>query len=244
MNLEHGGHWWYAHVAELPGCFTRAASREAALNTLETTIARHLTFLRTHGLGFKGAPSDFTVGEELHDIPELGESGGAVALFASDRQAVSGRDLDMFLRLMRWNREELLGLVQPLQKHARDARPLSDKRTLNETLRHIMYAEEWYLSRLGPAIQKQYEERLRSLRQTRRIRSVLDQAVNVRRSAVQTLKAVQGQELPEVFRRRAYTRHPEEEWTFRKVLRRFVEHEREHIGTILQLLPLLASLSE
>ena len=35
-----------------------------------------------------------------------------------------------------------------------------------------------------------------------------------------------------MFKRSAYTKHPEEEWTFRKVLRRFVEHEREHIGTI------------
>ena len=34
------------------------------------------------------------------------------------------------------------------------------------------------------------------------------------------------------FKRRAYTKFSDELWTFRKVLRRFVEHEKEHIGTI------------
>lgn len=34
------------------------------------------------------------------------------------------------------------------------------------------------------------------------------------------------------FTRRAYTCYPEEQWTLRKVLRRFLEHEREHLGTI------------
>lgn len=240
VNLEHGDQWWYAHVAELPGCFTRAATRGAALAALNEAIANHLAFLRTHGLNLKDAPTACTLGEEIHDIPELGESGGAVALFASDRRTVSGVDFDMLLRLMQWNREELLALVEPIEEPARNARPLSGKRTINETLRHIMYAEEWYISRLGPAIQEQYEGHLRSLRQAQGKGGVKDQLVRIRQSAVQTLKVVQQRGMPEVFRRRAYTKHPEEEWTFRKVLRRFVEHEREHIGTIKQLVPLLA----
>jgi predicted RNase H-like HicB family nuclease/uncharacterized damage-inducible protein DinB len=244
VNLEHGDQWWYAHVAELPGCFTRGTTREAALNALSEAVAEHLAFLRTHGLLLKKTPTDFSVSEEIHDIPELGESGGAVALFASDRVPVTGEDCDLFLRLMEWNRAELLALIEPIQEHERNARPLSGKRTVNETLRHIMHAEEWYVSRLGPAIQRQYEGRLRSLCQGRRGRIIGDQLVAARKSAVLTLKEVQQGGVPEVFQRRAYTGHPDEDWTFRKVLRRFVEHEREHIGTIKQLISLLATAPE
>jgi hypothetical protein len=34
------------------------------------------------------------------------------------------------------------------------------------------------------------------------------------------------------FVRKAYTKYPAEAWTLRKVLRRFLSHEREHIWTM------------
>jgi len=43
------------------------------------------------------------------------------------------------------------------------------------------------------------------------------------------------------FKRRAYTKHPEELWTLRKVLRRFLEHEKEHLGTIQIILEAISS---
>jgi uncharacterized damage-inducible protein DinB len=141
----------------------------------------------------------------------------------------------MFLDLIHWNRGELLALVQPIPEDARNARALQGKRTLNETLRHVMNAEQWYISRLGLGVQKEYEGHARRVRFGRR-QTIPERLVTTRHDAVQTLKEVFGRGKLGIFTRRAYTRHPQEEWTFRKVLRRFVEHEREHIGTIGELL--------
>jgi predicted RNase H-like HicB family nuclease/uncharacterized damage-inducible protein DinB len=243
VNLEHGDQWWYAHVAELPGCFTRRSTREGVLASLGEATANHLAFLRAHGHRLEGGSSGFAVVEEVEGIPELGESGGAVALFASDQTPVNAQEFDVFLNLMQWNREELLTLVQPIPEDARNARALQGKRTLNETLRHVMNAEEWYISRFGLAIQKEYERHARRLRLGRR-QTIPERLVTTRQAAVQTLKEVFERGKPGTFTRSAYTRHPEEEWTFRKVLRRFVEHEREHIGTIRELLSALPYESE
>jgi predicted RNase H-like HicB family nuclease len=100
VNVEHGERWWYAHVAELPGCFTRGETREEVLNALPQEIDRHLSFLRE-----RGRPSTettkFLVAQEIHGITELGEAGGAVAIFDTDERPVSEKDLETFLELIK-----------------------------------------------------------------------------------------------------------------------------------------------
>jgi uncharacterized damage-inducible protein DinB/predicted RNase H-like HicB family nuclease len=232
VNLEHGERWWYAHVVELPGCFTREDDREEALIALPGAISRHLEYLRSKGVKRGWAASGLRVVEEVDGIPELGEAGGAVALFGSDRAPVSGAEFRPFLELMRWNREELMSIVESLSENARTARPLPGKWAINETLRHIANAEEWYISRLGLKAQREYEAFIETMKPDKKRQPILDRLYTTRQGVYHVLDVSFEGGVPRVFKRSAYTKHPEEEWTFRKVLRRFVEHEREHIGTI------------
>ena len=57
-----------------------------------------------------------------------------------------------------------------------------------------------------------------------------------RRTAVERLQALTELERTEVVQCARWTQHPEEPWTARKVLRRFLEHEREHIAQARQIL--------
>ncbi len=239
VNLEHGERWRYAHVVELPGCFTRGETREEVLGALPNAIADHIAFLGARGHPVD-ATLDFGLVEEIHGIPELGEAGGAVALFSSDGEPVGEEEFNHFLDLMRWNREELLGIVEHLSEEERNARPLPDKWTIEETLRHVANAEEWYVSRLGAGIQGEYEGFVRGMNPEERWGSIIERLEATRRGCVHSLEYAFGRGAEGVFTRAAYTRHPEERWTFRKVLRRFVEHEREHIGTIKRVADALA----
>jgi predicted RNase H-like HicB family nuclease/uncharacterized damage-inducible protein DinB len=240
VNIEHGERWWYAHVAELPGCFARGETREEVLGALPEKITRHIAFLEARGHSTGARAVEFRVVEEIQGIPELGEAGGAVALFATDQEPVGREDLQYFLKLMRWNREELLGNVEPLSERDKEARPFPDKWTINETLKHITNAEEWYVSRLGAKSQKEYKSFIRGLHPNGQRLSTLERLGTVRRGAVHALECAFASGVQGVFTRAAYTRHPEERWTFRKVIRRFVEHEREHIGTINRVVDALA----
>lgn len=240
VNLEHGERWWYAHVVELPGCFTRGESRDEVLDALPGAIVSHLAFLEARGHPPEVETVEIRVAEEIDGIPELGETGGAVALFASDERPVGDEEFGFHLDLMRWNREALLDLVNPLSEEDRTAKPIPDKWTINETLRHVANAEEWYISRLGLETQREYESFISGIGPTDRRQTVLERLDQTRRGVVHALEQVFARGVQGIFARAAYTRHPEERWTFRKVLRRFVEHELEHIGTIMRVADELA----
>lgn len=241
VNLEAGDYWWYAHVVELPGCFTRGESRKAVLSTLPAAINQYLRFLERHGQQPKITTLEFHVTEEIHGIPELGEAGGAVALFTSDKIPLTEEEFRFFLELMQWNRQDLLALVQPLPEAIRNTRPLPKKWTINETLHHIANAEEWYISRIGPATQKEYETLINTPSSPQQKETIFMRLDTTRRGAIQILQNTFSQKISGTFTRAAYTKHPKELWAFRKVLRRFIEHECEHIGTIKKTITALGS---
>ncbi len=229
VNLE-GGTWWYAHVVELPGCFSRGGSRGEALGSLPGAVEGRLAWLGERGLACP-ACSGFTVVEERGGIPGLGESGGAVALFRTDLTPVDGETLGEAVRLMTLSRGELLGVVGGLTGEELDAEPIPGKRTVRRDISHVVNAEEWYVSRLGPRYQRVYEEGLRAIRGRRRL-SAVERLGATRLPMIAALEAALAEGRQGPFTRRRYTRHPEEAWTLRKVLRRFLEHEREHFETI------------
>jgi hypothetical protein len=169
--------------------------------------------------------------EERGGIPGLGESGGAVALFGSDLAPVDEAALGEAIRLMSLSREELLGVVGGLTEEVLDAEPIPGKRTVRRDMSHVVNAEEWYVSRLGRRYQWVYEGGLRGAVGRRRL-SAVERLSVTRPPMIDALGAALGEGRQGPFVRRAYTRHPEELWTLRKVLRRFLEHEREHLGTI------------
>ena len=229
VNLE-GGRWWYAHVAELPGCFTRAATRGEALSLLPGVLDAHLRWLDDWGIAHHSR-SGLAVVEEREEVPELGESGGAVALFASDRESVTAESLSQFLELMSLNRDETLRMICTFPSAELGYHPRMGKRSLAEDVRHIVNAEEWYISRMGLRYQRVYEAELRAVRGKRRPSDV-ERLTITRGPMTMTLKKALADGHQGTFQRKAYSRHPEELWTLGKVLRRFVEHEREHIGTM------------
>ena len=95
-----------------------------------------------------------------------------------------------------------------------------------QVLRHIGNAEQWYVSRLVPPDELPAEwdddenlhwyEFLKMERET----------------ALACLRKLTDQQRSEVFFPKTWTRNPDEPWTVRKVVRRFLEHEREHIEQI------------
>lgn len=229
MNVE-GGLWWYAHVIELPGCFSRGASRGEALGSLLREVEVRIAWVRERGLVCPER-SVLTVVEEQEDISELGESGGATAIFRSDLVPINGIALGEALQLMKLSREELLGIVGWLGREVLDAEPIPGKRSIRRDIDHIVNSEEWYVSRLGRRYQIVYEGELRKAMGMKRLSSV-ERLRATRLAMMIALEAAlrDGRQGP--FTRRAYTKYPDERWTLRKVLRRFLEHEREHLGTI------------
>jgi hypothetical protein len=67
---------------------------------------------------------------------------------------------------------------------------------------------------------------------------VFERLNTVRHACVETLTQIIPVKSDEVFTRPEYTNYPDERWTAHKVIRRFLEHEREHIYNIREYLGL------
>jgi predicted RNase H-like HicB family nuclease len=224
---------WYGRIIDLPGTITKANSREDLLQNLESELNEYILWLKHYNEEISISPTErIIIREELFDIPQLGESGGTVALFDFDQQAITSERLRYYLKLMEYSRQSLLELIGevPLEKLS-DPLPDSD-RTLIQVLTHISNAEEWYKSRLGPEADILYEKYVGMAIVRLDKKPVLERLELVRRGCIHVLKDLVVQKGARIFTRDAFTNYPEEQWTSHKVLRRFIEHEREHYYSI------------
>lgn len=218
------------HVAELPGCFARADSRDAAERQIPNAIREFLCWLADHG----------EVTTEWHDdeIRIAGitagtgpfEHGDAAMLLPDEREPLTDADLERAIRLAGYSRADLLATVVDLDDATLDRQPAPDAMSIRQILRHIGNAEEWYVSRLvDPGrLPPEWEgdDRL----------PIFDFLDMERRTVVEQLRALSSNAREQVFYPTRWTRHLDEPWTARKALRRLLEHEREHLSQIREIL--------
>lgn len=234
--IEHGTTAvWYGRVFDFPGTIARASQREILLKELREELMYHLHWLQQHNEKIPSLRTvDIIVREEVHNISELGESGGEVALFESDRRVVSHHMMNFLLRLMGYNRKDLLQLIDCIPHKQLTYKPPGKDRSIVDILHHVCNAEEFYKSRLGEEADQKYVECAGMPEQEIDALPILDRLHTVRRACVETLTDVVAEKKDTIFTRSEYTDYPQEKWTAYKVMRRFLEHEREHYYNILE----------
>lgn len=220
-----------AHVLDLPGCIVRAPSREEALSQVPAAIRATHAWLRRHG---EPAPP----ADEPIEIEVAGESIGfgpfdprsAAALFPPDREPATLAEMEQVFRLMTHARADLLALVRDLPDDVLDWQPDPQSFNISRLLRHVGNAEEWYVSCLVPP------ETLPPEWEHDEDMPIFEFLEMERRTAIARLRQLTERERADVFYPAGWTDHPEEPWTARKALRRFLEHEREHTAQVREIL--------
>jgi predicted RNase H-like HicB family nuclease/uncharacterized damage-inducible protein DinB len=221
---------WMAHVPALPGCNVRAATRDAALAQVPDAIQAYLAWLRRHGEPEPGAddPIESEVAGESDGGPF--DPGDAAALLPPDREPLTVEEMMVYLRRMGYARADLLALVEGLPESLLDWVPFPGVFPIRRVLRHVGNAEEWYVSRLvAPETLPVEWQRDRDL-------PLFEFLEMERRTAIARLQDLSEAERSQVVYPAHWTDHPDEGWTARKALRRFVEHEREHTGQVREIL--------
>lgn len=208
-----------AHVPDLAGCFAVGNTREEAMQRLRRAIAEYLTWLAA--LGETGAPSAETAEVEVEvaeEVTTIGtyprRPGEPLAFFAADEEPLSYHDLQTAVRLMERVRRDLLDFLRDVPDEILHWQPGPDEWSIAETLLHMAHAEASYIARLED------ESEPRPFPQLAAIRSW----------AYHRLGRLTEPELSRV------TSHRGEKWSARKMLRRFIEHDREHTAHIRNLL--------
>ncbi len=222
---------WMAHVLDLPGCLARAGSRAEALRQARQAIGDYHAWLRRHGEPAPplAEPVEVEVAEEQAGLGPF-DPGDAAALFAPERAPLARVEMERRFRLMAHSRADLLELVGGLPEEVLDWQAGLQAFSLRRLLRHVGNAEEWYVSRLASPEtlppEWGHDEDL----------PIFEFLEMERRTAIARLRQLTEPELSGVFYPARWTGHPEEAWTARKVMRRFLEHEREHTGQAREIL--------
>ncbi len=224
---------WYGRIIEFPGTIAKANSRGELLQNLESEVNEYILWLKHYNEEISiSIHEKIIIKEEVFNVTRLGESGGTVALFEFDKQPVTSKRLRYYLKLMEFSRQSLLELISKIPLDKLSEQLPNSKRTTTQILIHIANAEEWYKSRLGKEADIQYEKYIGMSIDRLDKKPVLERLEHVRRGCIYVLKNLSVQKGAKIFTRDAYTNYPKEQWSFNKVLRRFIEHEREHFYSI------------
>jgi predicted RNase H-like HicB family nuclease len=205
------------HVPSLAGVTAMGETTEVALDNTRDAIRERVAFLRRQGEEHPDPePIELNVAEE---DTTGGFLGFAIAVFRSDLEPVPPRELERQVRWAEWSREELIKAARA-QKGGLRSGPPGKGRTPAEILAHVAGSERAYLnSVVGPV------EGLNAA-----IKAVeaspddpWDALAAAREILLKRIRAMTPEE------RRAVVKRGKEHRTARRMLRRTLEHEWEHV---------------
>ncbi len=231
IYLEIGPHGeTMAHVLTLLGCFTKASSSDAALDAVPQAMWDYWAWLRQHGEMV--AEPEGTTAEVIEISKGFGpfKHGDKAALFSPERQPISVEEMETYLRRWGYARADLLTLTPNVSDYLLDWKASENEMSIRQILRHVGNTNEWYISRLVDQATLPAEWESDEKLQIFRFLAMEQRTVTARMHKLTPLERAQ------VTHPTKWTDHPDEPWTSRKVLRRMIEHEREHTEQILHVL--------
>lgn len=209
---------WVAWVLDLPGCTSAAPTEEAALALCPRQIAAYFDWIAAYDPGLSLRSIDFStqVVERFRSFYSPDEPDYYVnAFFEDDARPLEYWDVAVHGKLLDWSHRELLRLVEPA--HASASLADEEREQIGQILSHLAGAETWYFSHLG------YD-----LPSPKLPDDPCDRLAAVRANSIARLTALVGDDRVIV--------HRGESWSARKILRRALWHERDHLEQIAALL--------
>jgi hypothetical protein len=216
-----------AWALEHPGCFAYGEDADSACHNLEEAIREYDAWIHQYvdqtGLAVDDLQIDTQETFEAYFVDKnLERVQGAddymvESFFNFDKEPLVQEEIKRALFMLDWSRLDLIKTIAPLTPDKKDEPYPNERWSINGILKHIATAEWWYLERLGKAFPKDELEK-----------EPLPRLVQTRQHFNQTLPELEG--LKQVVGRDGET------WSPRKVLRRTLWHERDHIGHIRKLI--------
>lgn len=216
-SIEVGGDKWCTiWVPELLGLFVNEPSERAALRALPDAIAAYCAWLRGHGEPVRQPRTIRYRIIERHEVRSGLRWGEYDVLHTFERRPVAPEEVARALRWMGLMRSETVRFVESLSPDCLHWSRPGQVRTIKRHLQHIASAERWYLQRvaLGP------------FPDLGRTRDPLERLARVRSMVGWRLLRLTPEECARI------VKTDRKWWSARKMLGRFLYHERYHLRSI------------
>lgn len=216
--LEAGPQATGAFVPNYPGCGIIGQTKESALEKVRIAIVGWFKWVNKHGEKFPDINGRIEV--EVMEILGVNynpaEAGKPEPLFWSEVSPVVKEDIARTVRLMEYSRNDLMDIVNNISDDCLDWKPPTKPRTIRNCLEHIAIVEPWYISRVNIYLPEDHPE------------DTIDLLNHTRNIVISCLNNFPERKMKGVFQPRKYKSPICNLWTARKMLRRFVDHERIH----------------
>jgi len=226
-----------AHLLEPPGLGVRFPSRGQMEERLPAELDAHLAWLRSHGEAVPAPPAAFVVVEE---IPIAGnfESGDDVGYYGPDAVPPTLAEVERYLRIGGHAHADLLSLVEPLDDTALDWVRDPRTRAIRKVVRHVVGSELWYMTRVidDPDVLPMPEILQEADRRVDATEDMVERLQIIWPAFQQWARSLTATQCSRITTPTWFTRLTEERWTARKMLRRCIEHCREHARNVQQIL--------
>jgi predicted RNase H-like HicB family nuclease/uncharacterized damage-inducible protein DinB len=209
IYVQGEGSYWLAHVPVLRGCIGSGKTREEAIANGRRAFRAYLELLDARGVSIEHWKDLDAETFEVREFPPD-------RVVPEDVGPMEEHELRDFLHQFEASRSALLSLVRELSPEELERKPDETTWSIREALEHVMLTEASLLSRL----EKWPADPFNTLQAVHRMAF---QRFTVMEPADTALDHV-------VMGRR---------WTTRKVMRRILEHEFEHLGHIKEIVAAL-----
>jgi uncharacterized damage-inducible protein DinB/predicted RNase H-like HicB family nuclease len=206
-------------VLDVLGCIVKGPTSDEALNRTPEAIRAYLRFLERHGEAVDpGGEFETVVAEHVTEGEWLG-SGDPALVFQPDLAPLTLEDTERYIQRSQWLRAEVVGLVDGMIDEQGEEEQRTKGRSIRAMLEHMLESEHFYVTTLG---------KINGLPGTGTIVKKQEGDLLSWMSHVRTLEIERIRALTEEERSRSVI-HWKRIWTARKVLRRMLEHEWEHL---------------
>ena len=209
--VRGGESYWLASVAELPGCVATGSSRDEAVDNARRAFGSYLELLSARGVST----------DRWKDLDPGGfavEDGPVSGILPDDLGPLDEHEQRDFLHRMEASRSALLAQVRGLSADELEKKPTPNMWSVREALEHVMQTEVTLLSRL----EKWPSNEFATLQAVHRMAFQRFTIMDPEDTAID--HEIQGRR-----------------WSARKVMRRILEHEYEHLGHIREIVAALGS---
>jgi predicted RNase H-like HicB family nuclease/uncharacterized damage-inducible protein DinB len=202
---------WFASLAELPGCMATGTTRDEAIARVRAAFPEYVALLARHGVRVEHVDGLDPAGFAVTDPPER-------MTYPEDFRGMEEHELRDFLHRFEALHAEVLDAVKGLTQEDLERKPAEGDWSVRETLEHIASGSLDILSRLEPWPKGDFA----TFRSAHRL--------VFQRFSVMDAHDAQGEH-------RVYGRR----LSVKKVARRLLEHEFEHLTQIRETLARLSS---
>jgi len=216
-----------AWALDYPGCFAYGKDETEALIRLPRALLEYEYWIKNHtadpwvnfddlGMHVVEHYDTFRMGEDYRPAPP-GQGYEINAWFIDDWRPLSSDEIHQGLKIFHWQREELLAGLSTLDAEILEKNFPGQRWNILGIARHIANAELWYLQRLDLTelkYQQLTSDPEKRLAQTAKQIDTIFPTF----TGQATVKGIEG-----------------EIWSYRKILRRTLWHQRDHIEHIKEL---------